>query len=151
MFLDDAIDTILLRVEEIISSETGEGGKLEGIKDVIIGERGGVAKKEPCIYIIPGEATCDHTIHTITETWEFNISLVSVVMMVKKPEEGIRKANSYVTKARSLLLEDRSLGLRDFVQDTISVSFQPARRAYSGNNNLYGAGVLMKIRFLIEE
>ena len=134
--LDQAINQILDAVVGAIEAEVTEGGLLEEVKTVIRGDKTDVARAQ-------------ESPRTLAEQWRLPVILV-VTVKDDDPEEGYRLATELTAKARSVVLRDRSLGLRQFVQDTKSLRFE-AGGPNSQQGSLHGAAATVEVLFTILE
>lgn len=144
--LDEALESIMEALsDKLIASED-----LSEVKDVVRYDCARPKPQMPSLWLFPEMMSCAHNPRTFAETWKIPISVVSLVKS-QTPEEGIKKANDFALKARSVIISDRGLGNRRFVQDIKSISFDPAKPNQHDNKSLYGAMAVIEITVLICE
>lgn len=147
--LATAMEKIQQAYFEAIRQETKEGGMLEGVRDIVLGNKARPQPEVPNVWVFREEATQDHTPTTRMEKWEVPIFLVSCVKD-EIPEDGYKYADALAARSRSVILKDRTLGLRDFVQDTKTIRFFPSGPALS-DGKMHSAAVVMQTTFLLKE
>jgi len=150
MRLDEALEGITKAFVEAIEKEIKEDGLLPDVAEVIRGDKARVQPKTPNLWVFPEvDARQVHEPTTIREKWELPVNIVSVVKD-DDPEEGYRRANELASKGRSAILKDRTLGLRDVVQDTKTLRFVFSGPGLSDGKN-HSAGAVLQVTFLIKE
>ena len=147
--LDEAFEEIIDSIVETLQGATEEGELLEEIKSVVRGDRSRPRPDLPALWIFPERATAQSTPRTIAETWDLPISL-TVVVKSDDPEIGQKVSTRLSALSRSVILKDRSLGLRDFVQDTRSGSFEPSG-PHHNEGTLWGSASQIIVKFVICE
>jgi len=147
--LEDAFDEILDSIVKTLEDKIHVGEYLDTALAVYRGDRTIKAPKAPCLWVFPDVGTCSHPPATFMESWTLPIRIVSVVHS-NDAEEGFKQANKLAAKARYCVLQDRSLGLRDFVQDTRSDRFEYSNPGYV-MGNLYSAVAVIVVTFNILE
>jgi len=147
--LDEVIIEILDGVVSVIESEIKVGGLLEGIKQVLVGDRTRENPDPPMIWIMCDPATPTHTHRALAETWTLPVMLICFVKTLE-PEEGYREASRLAALTRSVILKDRTLGKRDYIQDIQSGIFNLAQRDPE-NEIIFGAAAVINIIFTILE
>lgn len=140
--LDQAIDGILEAItDKLIEAELAES--------VVRGERARTTPAIPALWVYGIQATPNHDRRSYAEMWVFEVAIVAVVKS-DKPEDGAIEATTLAAKARSEIIKDRSLGNRNYVQDTKSGRFEP-NGPDMNKNNLYAASATIMIEFTILE
>jgi len=147
--LASAIKDILDSIKSILESATEEGELLEGVKEVVRGDRVRPRPEPPTIWIFTDEAVAIHPPMSLAEKWSLPIVL-SAVYKTDDPDTGYMEATSLAAKARSVILKDRTLGLRNFIQDVQSVRFDPSGPHFN-EGQLYGAAATVNVIFTIFE
>lgn len=147
--LDEAVNMILDSIVSIIESETDKGGLLKEIKTVVRGDKTRPKPQTPSVFIFTDIARASHETRTLAEQWRLPIIFV-VTVKDDDPEKGYKKCTELTAKVRSAVLQDRSLGLRNFVQDTRSVSFE-AGGPNNQKGSLFGAAATVEVLFTILE
>jgi len=147
--LASAIDKISDEVLARIEAEVIVDGLLEGIATVQLGQRSRPRPDLPAVFVYFGTARNLHRQGALREQWSLPLTAV-VLVSSDEPEDGYRECMDYVTKVRSVLLEDRHIAL-DFVRDVKSVSFDPAYRTEVDNRLIYGAAATVAIEFTVFE
>ena len=147
--LDQAINLILDAIVGAIEAEVTEGGLLEEVKTVIRGDKTRPKPEPPSVFVFTDVARAEASPRTLAEQWRLPVILV-VTVKDDDPEGGYRLATELTAKARSVVLRDRSLGLRRFVQDTKSLRFE-AGGPNSQQGSLHGAAATVEVLFTILE
>lgn len=147
--LDEAISQITTKIKDKITVETNEGGLLEEIESVRLGDRSKPSPEPPVVWIMPDTAHIFQET-SLVETWALPIVLSVVYLERDDPELGYKNANRLAALARSVVIKDRRLGLPDFVQDVQSVAYIPSKSELR-DGNLYGAGTIVNIHFRVTE
>lgn len=147
--LDEAFEEIMTAIKSMLEAECHANGMLAGVEAVVRGDRARPKPPTPCIWVFGETANPSHNPTTIQERWSLPIVLTSIYKS-DDPEVGYRKASEFAAKARSIILRDRTLGLRDFVQDTRSGRFEPSGPWHS-EGQLYGAVAVVEVTFRIRE
>ena len=149
MRLDEAFENIITSIEKKLSEATAEGELLHGVESVVRGDRARPRPPTPAIWIFAEQANPAHEPTTIRERWTLPVVLTAIYQ-ADDPEEGYRRSSEFAAKARSVVLQDRSLGYRDFVQDTRSGRFEPSGPWHT-EGRLYGAVAVIEVTFIIKE
>lgn len=144
---DEAYEEILYAYNKILTEATEQGGLLEGVKSIIRGDRSRPTPKAPAIWIFPQTSVQNQTM-SIKEDWDLPIQLIAIVKNTD-PVLGYYESFKLASKARSVILQNRKLGLK-FVSDTISKSFSPTD-APNNRKNLYAHYSLLNTRFYVLE
>ena len=147
--LDEAINQILDAIVGAIEAEVTEGGLLGEVKTVIRGDKTRPKPETPSVFVFTDVARAQESPRTLAEQWRLPVICV-VTVKEDDPEEGYKKSTELAAKVRSIILKDRSLGLRQFVQDTKSLRFETG-----GPNNqqgsLFGAAATIEVLLTILE
>lgn len=150
IFLDDAINHIEDKIEELLNKEKIKGGLLEEAKEISIDYKVKNKPKPPSVFITFGEATNTQSHSSLREYWTIPIHLIAV----SKNSDinlGRRQATRLTSRARSILLKDRSLGL-GFVMDVQSNTFNKEAVEYETSTGLFFASeVVINVMFWISE
>lgn len=155
MRLDEAIDSIMAAAKQRLERAIAPAGLLEGIEEVVRGDRARPKPLTPCIWMFAEMAQCSDRTFGLQETWELPVVLAPVVKN-DEPEEGYKQASAFAAKARSAIFTDelgqpdRTLGLRSLVQDVKSGRFEPSGPAHR-DGSLFGAAAVVMVRFRILE
>lgn len=136
IYLHEAIEAVMDAAVTILESEIVTGGTLEGVVQIVRGDRRRTTPEVPAIWVY-NEPLTPSNIVALQESWQMPISLVSVVKQ-DDSVEGFKEATRLAALARSAMLKNRPLGERQYVQDTKSGRFEPAGPWYS-SGNLYSA------------
>ena len=147
--LDQAINLIIDAVVDAIEAETTEGGLLEEVNTIVCGDKTRPKPEPPSVFIFTDVARAQESPRTLAEQWRLPVILV-VTVKDDDPEGGYRLATELTAKARSVVLRDRSLGLRRFVQDTKSLRFE-AGGPNNQQGSLHGAATTVEVLFTILE
>lgn len=149
MRLDEAFEAIIDSITNMLIAATGGGGLLEEVRAVVRGDRARPRPDVPAVWIFAETANPEHNPTTIQESWSLPVVLAAIVKS-EEPEEGYRTASSLAARARSVVLKDRTLGLRQVVQDTRSGRFEPGG-PWHREGNLYSAVAVLQVTFRIRE
>ena len=144
--LDEAFDEIMTAILDKLEAEAVAGGRLEGIEEVVRGDRSRPRPNVPAIWVFAERANPDPNPRTIAETWTLPISLTAIYKS-DDPEEGQKESTRFSALARSVVIEDRSLGLREFVQDTRSGHFEPSG-PHHNRGSLWGSVAQVVVKFV---
>lgn len=148
--LDEAIEGILDGVIDALEAARAEDGELEGMVNTVVrGDKSRPAPIPPTIWVRGMPMTCDHSQRSYAEKWTFDILILGIVKN-NDPEQAYREANELTAKARSVVLKDRSLGKRKYVQDVRSLRFEPSGPE-TGNESLSAAAATIQVHFVILE
>ncbi len=147
--LDQAINQIIDAIVNSIEEEVRDGGLLEEVNTVIRGDKTRPKPETPSIFVFTDVARAEASPRTLAEQWRLPVILV-VTVKDNDPEEGYRLATELSAKARSVVLRDRSLGLRRIVQDTKSLRFE-ASSPHNQQGALHGAAATIEVLFTILE
>lgn len=147
--LYEAIEEIIDSIVAMINAETGTGKILEGIAEVVRGDRHKTKPDVPAIWIFADIATITHPPMALAEKWTMPI-ILSAIVKEDDTETGYKKATEYAARARTVILKDRTLGLREFVQDTQSSRFEPSA-PWLRQGNLFAANAVINVIFTILE
>lgn len=149
MRLDEAFEAIIDSITNMLIVASGGGGLLEGVRAVVRGDRARPRPDVPAIWVFAEMVNPEHNPTTIQESWSLPVVLAAIVKS-EDPEEGYRMASSLAARARSVVLKDRTLGLRQVVQDTRSGRFEPGG-PWHREGNLYSAVAVLQVTFRIRE
>ena len=147
MRLDQAYEAIMDAVAN--SLDAARSGLLDDVTAIIRGDRARPRPSTPSIWVFAETLTPSHAQTTIQESWTLPVVLAAIVKS-DTPEAGYRKASSLAARARSVVLADRVLGLRQLVQDTKSARFEPGG-PWHQEGNLYSAVAVVQVTFRINE
>ncbi|SDG74061.1 hypothetical protein SAMN04489735_100257 [Aneurinibacillus thermoaerophilus] len=142
--LGKAVVQIQEKVEEILKNENREGGRLEGVKDIISWVYHKGKPSHPAIWIIPQDPTPTTVALANKRYWEQIFSIASLVKS-NDPVEGAKQATLLAGEARDILIQSKRLGL-SYVQDVTDLSFSPSNNSNS-NGIEYGAVAFIKVKF----
>ena len=147
--LSTALEEILDKVKELLEAAVGDGKSLAGIKEVIRGDRHRTKPDVPAIWIFADTATVAHPPMALAEKWTVPIVL-SAIVKENDVEKGYKGATEFAAKARSVILKDRTLGLRNFVQDTQSARFE-ASAPWLRQGSLFASNAVVNVIFTVLE
>lgn len=147
--LDEAFDEIMTAILDTLEAERIPGGKLEGIEEIVRGDRSRPRPNVPAIWVFAERATPDPNPRTIAETWTLPISLTAIYKS-EDPEIGQKESTRFSALARSVVIADRSLGIRSFVQDVKSGAFEPSG-PHHNRGNLWGSVAQIVVKFVVCE
>lgn len=151
--LADAIDDILNKIEEKLRSAIKNDDKLENIKTLIIGVKTNKKPEPPAVWVMVGEAvpTPDTTL-TMWESWSMDVVIIGIIYNSVDSKEGFKEANILTAKAKSILLEDRTLGFGHgtFFTDIKSKRFE-GNNPHFQNGNFYSAAFTLTTVFTVRE
>jgi hypothetical protein len=149
MRLDEAFEAIIDSITNMLIAACGGGGLLEGVRAVVRGDRARPRPDVPAVWVFAEMVNPEHNPTTIQESWSLPVVLAAIVKS-EDPEEGYRMASSLAARARSVVLKERTLGLRQVVQDTRSGRFEPGG-PWHREGNLYSAVAVLQVTFRIRE
>lgn len=150
--LEDAIEEILVAMQSKLEMATQDGNLLQDVKSIVRGDRTAQKPVTPAIWIFSGQAIVQSGAqHTIVERWELPVQFISVVYNTNS-EEGFKEANSVASRAKSVIIEDRTLGFGhgSFFADIQSRSFDCGNPAFV-NGNYYSAIYTAMAVFCVRE
>lgn len=142
--LDAALEGIAQAAKAVLTGATESGEVLEDVVSVVLSERARPRPELPAIYIFLATAQAT-TGMGLRETWVVPLTIVSLVRD-DDPEAGYLTCMSMTSRARSVLMANRRLGLA-YVNDLVSVTFEPAYQTQVDNRTIYGAGATVAVRF----
>jgi hypothetical protein len=146
--LKQALKDVMSGVKATLEAEIGEGKLLEGITEIVKGERVRVKPTPPFLMIFREQAQAlERT--TIKVVWQIPITIVCVYQD-EEPEIGQDKAEEYTAIARSILLKSRNLGYPDFIKDIKDLSFLSEGEEYQ-QGNIYTSAAQLTITFISNE
>jgi len=148
--LDEALEGILDSVNATLEAAAGETKPLGKVTAIIRGDRKRTQPKTPAIWTRILNAEPDYTRRSMAEVWRADVILLGIVKN-QNPDQGSREATRLAARARSEVLKDRSLGLREYVQDVRSGMFEPSGPELQSNENLFTATALLQVHFTILE
>ncbi len=140
--LGDAIEGILASITETLVDA-------ELAASVVRGERARTTPKVPALWVYGVEARPNHDRRSYAEMWEFEVAIVAITKS-DNPETGAKTATTLAAEARSEILKDRSLGNRNYVQDTKSGRFEPSGPD-TQKETLFAATAMIVVEFTILE
>ncbi len=149
MRLDEAFEAIMDNALAKLQAEQVEGGLLAEVTTIVRGDRARPSPPTPSLWLFGEQATPSHEPTTIQESWMLPLLITPVYQSID-PEVGYRKASEIAAKGRSILLADRTLGLRELVQDVRSGRFEPSA-PWHNQGNLYSAVAVLQVTFRIRE
>lgn len=149
MRLDEAFEAVVDAITNMLTAATTGVGLLSDVKAIIRGDRARPRPATPAVWVFAEAANPAHQPTTIQESWTLPVVLAAIVKS-EDPEEGYRLASSIAARARSVVLADRTLGLRQVVQDTRSGRFEPGG-PWHQEGNLYSAVAVVQVTFRIRE
>lgn len=153
IWLDEAVEGILDGCKSVLEKEIAEDGDLEdfGIEGVIVGDSARPAPRPPALWVRMLQATCDHSQRSYAEKWVVDVLIIAIIRD-NDPATGYRTVNKLASRARSVLLKDRSLGNRKYVQDVRSLRYDPSGPVLPGTNeSLHAASATIQVHFVILE
>jgi hypothetical protein len=142
--LDEAINDILDSIVKTLK----ESENLTGVNDIVRGDRHKTKPEVPAIWVFADTATQSHAT-SLVERWVMPVILCAIIKD-DDAESGYKNATQLAAKARSEVLKDRTLGLREFVQDTQSLRFEPSA-PWLNQGNLYCSNAVLNVFFNIRE
>ena len=145
--LAEAIEQIIDKVEEELN--TAVGSSLSEVKTVARGEAVRPKPMPPIMWIYTDTARVSPDSTTLREVWEMPIMLVAVVQDSQDPKRGQALATKLAAKARTVIINDRKLGL-SFVNYVESTAFEPRTR-FPAEGGKYSAGTAISVTFTIFE
>ena len=151
-YFSEAIDEILNAIQTKLENATQDGELLQDVKTIVRGDRTSAKPVTPAIWIFSGMATVlEGSQHTIVERWELPIQIISVAYQTNS-EQGYKEANDIASRAKRILIADRTLGFGHgtFIADIRSKSFDSSNPAFV-NGNYYSAIYTCVVTFCIRE
>ncbi|AIF45645.1 hypothetical protein [Virgibacillus sp. SK37] len=143
--IGEAYNEIINKVIEILNAERVEGGKLEGVKRIIRGDRTKGVIKPPVIWVYQDQITSEE-ITSRKERKTLPLILVAVYQS-NDPEKGHINSTDLVDKALNIVLKDRQLGGFSYIYDIKSGPFEPSSPLFADESGVYGAGATVNILF----
>ncbi len=151
--LESAIDDIMLAIETTLKAEINvDGGKLSDVKSLFIGDRGSQSPKTPGLWVGQGDARIiPEGEYLKTECWAMEIGVVSVIYNTNQ-YQGYKDANNLTSRAKRVLLADRTLGFGagTFFGDIRSLSFRGSNPEFR-TGNLFSAVYTCQVYFTVIE
>lgn len=144
--LDDALEQVVDHCANVCTTATADGGLLDGIAEVVKGSRARRRPDPPYLWVTVGAATCTHAT-ALHEQWEIAL-LFNAFVQSEDPEEGWLDAMLWASRARSVVLADRQLGL-GFVEDSQSAELGVLGQFTAGRR--FGAYARINTRIAIAE
>lgn len=143
---DEAVNTIVDRVMEILQSQSA------GLTDVdrfVSGDSAIGGNPATSLWVMEDDCSVAHN-QGLSETWTMNMTIVCVTAGAD-PIERRRKCRKIVSRAMSVLVSDRRIGL-DFVQDVkkVRVMFRPPSTPSKATGLDACAGVVEVVFKIIE-
>lgn len=145
---DEAYEGIINAYNDCLEAAKVEGALLEDVKTVIRGDRTRPTPKPPAIWIFPMTSLNNQTM-ALSEDWTLPVQLIAVVKS-NDPIKGYYESFKLASKARSVILKDRNLGL-EYVRDTISNSFEATDEGTGNKSNLYAHYAILWTHFNVYE
>jgi len=149
MRLDEAVEAILMSIKGSLVAATVDGGLLQDVNSVVRGDRARSRPEAPTIWVFADIAQMTGTPTTLRETWKFPVILTAIYKEPEDPEVGYSQASKLAALARSVVLQDRTLGLQ-FVQDTKSTRFEVSS-PWHKEGDLYASVAVVEVTFAILE
>ena len=149
MRLDEAFDGIMGAIIGKLEAAQTEGGLLAAVETIVRGDRHRTPPDTPAIWVFAETATMRGRPTTIREPWELPIALVAIYK-TDDPEQGYDEASRLAAAARSVILADRTLGLREYVQDTRSGRYEPSG-PWHREGNLFASVAVVLVTFVTNE
>ena len=149
MRLDEAYDAIVDAIVAKLELAKEPGGLLEGTESIVRGDRARPRPPTPALWVFAETATPEHSPTTIQERWQLPVVLAAI-FKTDDPELGYKEASRMAARARSVILKDRTLGLRPVVQDTRTSRYEPSG-PWHNEGQLYGAVAVLQVTFRIKE
>lgn len=147
--LEAALEGILDGIMDQLEAENGEEGELSDVNTFIRGDKTRPTPVPPTIWVRGLTATPDHTQRSYAEKWMADFIILAIVKK-EDPEQGYKDANALAARARSIVLGDRTLGNRNYVQDVRSGQFEMSG-PHMQNDTLSAATAIIKVSFVILE
>jgi hypothetical protein len=149
ILLDEALEGILDAIVAALKEATKEDGLLEGVQTIVRGDRARPNPDQPAIWVYAMPADPDHSQRSYAELFKMDVALLAIVKD-SEPEDGYKAANKFAARARSVVLKDRSLGKRKYVQDVRSGRYEPSGPTMQ-KDTLFAALAFVQVHFLILE
>lgn len=146
--LDEAYLAILTAYKSMLDDARVSGGLLEDVETIIRADQERPTPHTPAVWIFPKPAM-ENGSFNIKESWELPVQLTAIVRE-KDPLLGYNRAFTLAARSRSVILEDRGLGL-DYVRDTLSKSFEPGQPPSGKLKNLHAHNAVVVTRFEVLE
>ena len=147
--LHEALEEILDNIVSLLEDENGKAKEL-GLKvQIVRGDRSRPAPRPPTVWVRGMPAVPDHTQRTYAEKWTLPILLLGMIQNTD-PEKGYKEATELAARARSIVLGDRTLNNRAFVQDVRSGRFEMSGPA-TQRDDLFAATAMVDVVFVILE
>ncbi len=147
--LHEALEEILDSVVDLIEAENGKNKDLGVKAQIVRGDRARPTPKPPAVWVRGMPATPDHTQRSYAEKWILPIILLAIVQNAN-PEAGSKDATELAARARSIVLGDRTLNNRAYVQDVRSGRFEMSGPA-TQRDDLFAATAMVDVIFVILE
>jgi len=147
--LDEALEGIMDGIVNALEQNRGPGNDLEEVKTIVCGDRSRPAPQTPAVWVRALTASCDHSQRSYAEKWQVEIIILAIVKN-NQPEDGYREATSLAARARSVVLRDRTLGKRAYVQDVRSGNFEMGGPNLQ-NESLFASTATIQVHFVILE
>lgn len=144
MNIAEAMERTMEEAVKVLIEESYPGGRLEGVRSIVRGDRHRGAPDLPAIYIFPTTAVPSHTEASIAETWTLGLTVVPVLAS-DDPEQASLQATLLAARAGGSLISGAMLrSIRDFAQDVRSSMFEPSGPR-PVEKNLYGASYMIEV------
>lgn len=153
MRLDEAFEAIITAIVQELEEEKEKGsdGLLEELETIIRGDRARPRPATPALWVFAEQANPSHDTSAIQESWELPV-VITPVCKSDDPEDGYRQATRLASRARSVVMRNRTLGLRPTVQDIKSGRFEPSAPWHSDDKrSLFTAVSVVVVKFRIKE
>lgn len=152
--LADATEAIKAAMLARLTAQKVEDGALEEVATLLMGDRYRAGPTLPLVMIVPDTAINENNTAGLTETWVMPFGIVSVVQQMADPVAGLALAGVLAAEARAVALgrglsgRPRDLGLA-YVNDIVSVSFDPANEVQIRDATIYSAAAVVAVRFQV--
>lgn len=144
--LHDALEQVINHYADVCTAATDTGGLLEHVTEVVSGGRARRRPDPPYLWVTVGAANAEHA-HAMHEQWQVAV-LLNAFVQSEDPEDGWLDAMLTASRARTVVLDDRDLGL-GFVEDSQSAELGVLGQFTSGRR--FGAYARVNTRIAIAE
>ncbi|MFW6242679.1 MAG: hypothetical protein ACOC2W_00810 [bacterium] len=146
IYLDEQIEEILDNITQKLK-DAKNSGELK-IKSVVRGDKANYTPSLPSLWIYTRTLTPSHST-SLKEHWEMPVVLEIVTENSKSVEEGYKESTKLAAKARSIILQDRGLGIKS-VSDVTSGQFFPSGPGLS-DGKLFSSMAILNVKFFTFE
>jgi len=147
--LNEALEGILNSITDMLEEANGKGHGLGVEATIVRGDRARPQPDLPAVWFHGMPATPDHSQRTMAEKWTLPIAIVALVQNTE-PEEGYSQATELAARARSVLIRDRTLRQREYVQDVKSGRFEMSGPD-TQREDIFAASAIIEVVFVILE